>query len=124
MLEFIEIELVKGLLFLLMTASVTSLSFRANTEKQKIQHEDDSKNNEKFYWLLFIGILIVIPFIDAKFSMSKAEQNIQNFKAAKILRCTKKDTKYRVSRKDGWEIDGLYFVKDSLMIRADICEVN
>jgi len=124
MLEFIDIELVKGLLFLLITGSVTILSFSSNNEKQKKQYQDVSKNNEKFYWLLFIGILIVTPFIDAKFSMSKAEQNIQNFKGAKILRCTKIDTKYRVSKKASWEVDGLYFVKDSLMIRADTCEVN
>lgn len=124
MLEFIDIELVKGLLFLLITGSVTILSFSANNEKQKNHHKDVSKNNEKFYWLLFIGILIVIPFIDAKFSMSKAEQNIQNFKGIKVLRCIKKDSRYRVSKIDGWEVDGLYFVKDSLMIRADICEVN
>ena len=124
MLEFIDIELIKGLLFLLMTGSVTILSFSSNNEKQKKQYQDVSKNNKKFYWLLFIGILIVIPFINAKFSMSKAEQNIQNFKGIKVLRCIKKDSRYRVSKIDGWEVDDLYFVKDSLMIRADICDVN
>ncbi|MDQ7067973.1 MAG: hypothetical protein Q9M40_08365 [Sulfurimonas sp.] len=51
-----------------------------------------------------------------------AEENIKKFKSAKVLRCTSKEQQYRVSKKDGWEVDKYFFIKDSLMIRADKCE--
>ena len=68
--------------------------------------------------LLFIAINIYAPWS----SEQDAVTNIADFQKGSVFTCTNAASKYRVSKKDNWEVDMNYFVKESLMIRADQCD--
>jgi len=72
---------------------------------------------------VIIPLILIMPFITAHSSKSDAQDNLQHFKAGNSFTCRAKDNNnYRVSLSDGWSSDGFYFVKDSLLIRADNCK--
>ena len=72
---------------------------------------------------IIIPLVIIIPLIAAHSSKSDAQDNIQHFKTGASFTCRAKDNNnYRVNLSDGWSSDGFYFVKDSLLIRADKCK--
>ena len=77
-----------------------------------------------------INIVIFIVWIGFEsysvFSTNRtANNNIQHFKANKAIQCNSGfHNTYKVSLKNNWKLDGNYFIKDSLMIRAEKCEVK
>ena len=72
---------------------------------------------------VIIPIILIMPFIAAHSSKNDAQDNIQHFKTGTSFTCRAKDNNnYRVNLSDGWSSDGFYFVKDSLLIRADKCK--
>ena len=107
-LEFIDPQLILSSLLLLLATFLLSAS---------------GKRSEKGYfieWVLLILIIIniAVPLHEA----SCAEDNIRDFTNKNIFTCKNSGNQYRVSSKDCWEVDKSYFVKESLMIRADMCE--
>ena len=74
------------------------------------------------------NIFILLLWLTGSFyliydSYTTANSNIQSFKNNKVLQCTNGfNTTYRVSLKNNWELDKNYFIKDSLLIRAEKCE--
>jgi len=63
--------------------------------------------------MVLIGLII---------SEMYAKENIANFKKGVALHCKVNQTDYKVLKESGWELDGIYFIKDALMIRVDKCE--
>ncbi len=122
MTQFIDLKLITAVVFLFIVIVGTNTSFEKKQTRVEHGKNDDIKSNKLFNWLLFAGVLIGVVFIDALFSKLTAEGNIKSYMEFKVLRCKNDSSKYRVSKQDGWEVDGFYFIKDSLMIRANKCE--
>ena len=80
-----------------------------------------------FFTMLFImyGLL----FYDAYSVSSNRDKTLSAFKNDKALKCTtggglySSATQYKVSKDDGWSIDGVYYTKDSLMVAQKKCEL-
>ena len=77
---------------------------------------------------IFILGMIGYMFVEANNQFETAKDNMKGFKKEAAFKCysggglySGADT-YRVSRKDGWELDKKYFVKDSISIRVNKCE--
>ena len=73
----------------------------------------------KIFVLLLIAINIFAPF-DAQ---STAEENIKAFNTHVSIKCKSNEDSYLVSLKNGWSTKKNFFIKESLMIRADRCEL-
>jgi len=77
------------------------------------------------YLALMIAILY---FLYSYEKYSETKENKEFFKNEKLLKCFSggglysEANRYRVSKKNGWNLEGDYFIKDSLMIRANKCE--
>ena len=80
----------------------------------------DKKVYTNIKFLIFVTLSI--PTLDAYSAYLTANENITHFNKNKELRCTNASS-YLVSKKDGWKFDKTYFIKDSLMIRADHCKI-
>ncbi len=121
MIEFIDSELIKAL-FLLSLILVFLVPSLSTQKKKSKQLQSSKKSSAKYYWFAYVLFITALIFFQADSSMMQAKENIKLFRGVKVLRCTNDSSKYRVSKQDGWEVDGFYFIKDSLMIRADRCE--
>ena len=122
MTEFIDIEIIKAVIILFFASGLLILSFRIDFHAKERQSATKKRSYEKYYWLAYIALLASIPFFKANSAKKDAEANIKSFKSAKVLRCSTQSNQYRVSKKDGWQRDKYFFIKDSLMIRADKCK--
>ena len=71
---------------------------------------------------IIIPLLLMIPVLDAYISYVTAIETIGNFKHGVTLQCKQFHTKYLVSKEEKWRVKGVYFTKDSLLVRADNCE--
>jgi len=77
------------------------------------------------YLVLMIAIFY---FLHSYEKYSETKENKEFFKNEKLLKCFSggglynESNRYRVSKKNGWSLEGDYFTKDSLMIRANKCE--
>jgi hypothetical protein len=73
--------------------------------------------------LLFI-FFISLPFLEMYLSKLDADKNTKYFNTAATLRCEGGDkNNYLISQTTGWSLnDKYYFLKESLLIRADKCE--
>jgi len=107
MLEFIDLEMIKMNVFAIFASLVIVGIF---------------KNIRKALTIYF-SILLLFSMGSLYYMKSVAQENIQSFKKANELKCTQADSEYRVSIDEKWIIDKNYFIKDSLMIRADKCEI-
>ena len=108
MLEFINYETVSKLILLFFSILLVIRSFKLRT---------------KGILSVIVAVLIGISFMEAYNTQSNAKINLQRFKSAHSFICKAGDHNiYRVSQKDNWNIDGIYFIKNSLLIRADKCE--
>ena len=75
-------------------------------------------------------ILVMIGFIllDANSEFETAKSNEKEFKKGATLKCYSGgglysgSTTYRVSKKDGWDLDDKYFVKESVAIKINKCD--
>lgn len=106
MFEYINFELLKATIFFIATAYIVLLS---------------NSSKKQYYYLVMLLALSVI-FINADMNESKSIENIKSFSQGVKLKCQIDSTLYSVSKKDAWILDKGYFIRDSLMIRADKCE--
>jgi hypothetical protein len=65
---------------------------------------------------------ISVPFLHVYYQNSIAVENLQSIKNGNNLKCLAGLNSYKVSIKDGWSIDKNYFIKESVLIRVDMCE--
>lgn len=80
-------------------------------------------------FLIIVSICIGFILFDANSEHKTALKNISDFKhKGAVLKCisggglyTLANT-YKVSIDDGWSVDKDYFIKDSLVVRANKCE--
>jgi len=122
MTQFIDLELIKALFMFSLVLVLIGPSFSTGKKKKSKQLQSSKKSSAKYYWFAYVLFIAAVIFFQADSSMTQAKENIKEFRGAKVLRCTNDSSTYRVSKQDGWEVDGFYFIKDSLMIRADKCE--
>ena len=113
MFTFIDLAMIKAVIMLIFTIYIFYASM--------------SLDKARPYLLKAIHALAITAIISIFVVAYNDEQNaIDNGNAFaknnRVLECTNNNNLYRVSKKDGWGVDGLYFIKDSLMIRADMCE--
>jgi len=113
MLEYVDIELVKSSILLIIILCVINMS---STDKGDREFRLNS-----FSKIMMLIITLTI-FYDAYTTEESVYKNINSFKKNHLLYCKEQGSKYHVSIKDGWVVDKNYFYKDSLMIRADRCE--
>jgi len=87
-----------------------------------LQSDKRSSVNINYFHGTAIAAVLSI-FVVAYISEQDAIDNTTTMlKHNRVLQCKNNKNLYRVSKKDGWSVDGFYFIKDSLMIRADMCE--
>ena len=85
--------------------------------------------HEKYFLALF-GLLIVTKLYGDYATICDAKENIEYFKAGKSFICSSggglytSANKYSVSEEEEWSIQKDYFKKDSILIRADKCELQ
>jgi hypothetical protein len=108
MFEYMDKEIVVAFILLLLASLLFTFSARKTLENKKR--------------LIITSLLPILFMIVINFISSGASSNINAVKNGVSLKCWDADKEYRVSLKDDWEIDKNYFVKESLMIRADKCE--
>jgi len=107
-LEFIDMRLIISSVLLLLASLVAIIGGR--------------KSDVNFFMSWIFVLVIIFNIANPIYSASCAEENIKEFSQGSIFTCKNSSNEYRVSKKDGWEVDKSYFVKESLMIRADMCE--
>jgi len=91
---------------------------------------DMSRKKESFLFLYFlITVMLTLLIFDANDKFKTTNKNMQLFRGDTTLKCFSGGGLYssanyfRVSAKDGWELDKKYFIKDSVMIPARMCEL-
>jgi len=110
MFEYIDQEVVKATLLFI---AMFYLLLASRSSKRK--------PIAKYYHVVALLVLSVL-FIDAYIRESKSSENIKRFSQGAKLECQIDSTLYRVSKGDDWVLDKAYFIRESLMIRADKCE--
>ena len=84
---------------------------------------------DKFTAILVVFLYILIAY-DAYSSYDNALENMKYFNNKKSLTCFSggglysSANKYYVDKSSGWILKKDYFIKDSLMIRANKCDKN
>ena len=111
MFEYIDFEVVK--VTLLFIAMFYLLLASRSSKRKPIA---------KYYHIVALLILSVI-FIDAYMSESKSSENRKSFLQGAKLECQIDSSLHRVSKEDAWVLDKAYFIRESLMIRADACNM-
>ncbi|WP_151900479.1 hypothetical protein [Sulfurimonas hydrogeniphila] len=112
MFAFIDQEMIKAVILLILTIYVFYGSLSLDGSKPSLL---------KVIHTIAITAIISI-FVVAYNNKEDAIANTKAFLHKSVFVCKNSENLYRVSKKDGWSVDGYYFVKDSLMIRADGCE--
>ena len=108
-LEFIDKHLIISSVLLLLASLIASIGGR--------------KSDVNFFMSWIFVLVIIFNIANPIYTASCAEDNIKEFSQGIGFTCkNSNDNKYRISKQDGWEVDKSYFVKESLMIRADMCE--
>ena len=121
MLEFISVDTVKGLVILFLTILMLMFSIMSGSKSDK--YEKSASRGEKIIFNIFVLGLVLMPFVEAYNLQQDVTLNQQHFKSNSSFICKAKDNNdYKVSKKNLWSIDDIYFTKDSLLIRADKCE--
>ena len=122
MLEFISFETVKALVLLAFALFVLLASFSVGKKSYSKDEQNLGLAFKRAIPFIVVG-LISVPFIEAYNLESDAKKNLNSFTKGKSFICKGKDKNdYIVNQKNGWSKYGIYFIKDSLLIRADKCE--
>ena len=120
MMEFFSFGLVKASIIGILA---TGLAYASVLSKGKRDKVPDTTVGVKLFFLFVALVFITFPFIAADSYQTTAKNNLVRFINGKSLICGEQDSnKYSVSSKNGWSRDKNYFIKDSLLIRADRCE--
>ena len=85
--------------------------------------KNKKKETERKVIKTFMMIVSIVPIWHAYYTYQTAEDNIGYFKQNKELHCASLTSSYKVSKNDNWQLDKNYFVKDSLMIKANHCKI-
>lgn len=89
--------------------------------------ESNSKKRSFGIYIL-ISLTLISIFVAAMKEASDVEENIDSFKAGKVLKCLSGGSAYsqgeyyKVSNEDGWKLYKEEFVKDSLVVGPNRCE--
>ena len=108
MFEYIDVELVKAITLLM-------FSFL-------LYYASDDKKNRSLSIPLFFAVMVF--FIATYFTKETAQTNKRLFLDEKALICKDRLSDYLVSKENGYRLDDNFFIKDTLMIRADRCEIK
>ena len=120
MMEFFSFGLVKASIIGILATGLAYVSVLSKGERGK---ELDTTVGVKLFFIFVALVFISLPFIAADSYQTTAKNNLVRFSNGKSMICEGKDSnKYSVSSKNGWSRDKNYFIKDSLLIRADECE--
>ena len=111
MFDYIELETLKSSLFAIIVLFVTNATFY---HKKRIRFS--------LIFILIVVFILLLPLIEASIASSNARDNITAFVNSKVLECKDAKSSYRVSKKDGWSVEGDSFFKESLLIRTDRCK--
>jgi hypothetical protein len=104
------------LLGILLLMQISMLDFWKSADK-------DMKFAAKILVWVGFGILAAIPLMEAHGLYSDAKKNMRNLSKGTVFICRGyDDNSYMVSKSGGWGTYDIYFIKDSLLIRADKCE--
>ena len=79
------------------------------------------------YLIVILGFMFVLLFYGAYSSYSNAKSNMGYFSDGNVLKCFSggiytSANQYSISKSEGWRVKKNYFIKNSLMIHADMCE--
>ena len=84
---------------------------------------DNKKKNYDSKLIIFV--IVLMNLYNPYSTQQSALENINSFNQGEILICNVNDLKYKVLLLDEWHIvDEYYFNKDSILLRADMCEVQ
>lgn len=109
MMTFLDAPLIIAILFLTLVFSVEIFSTR-KTKASKSRY-------------LLYAVILSIPFRIANTNKNDALENVKFIQDGHALKCTVDSTLYKVSHAEGWGVENdIYFIKDSLLIRADHCK--
>ena len=117
MFEFLDHELIVATVMLLLSFFILDASWHAKTKDS--QHE--VKRVKGIGWAYIV--IIASPFIGSYILMLDAQESIARFKSNTTLKCMSEKVPYLVSKEEQWSIKGVYFTKESLLLRADKCEI-
>lgn len=106
----------------LVTASVLSLLMLLMINASFFKPKEKIKIN--IFLKIIIVVILLIPILEGYNLSNDAKSNIHYFQTAKTLTCKNLSGKYQISQINGWKVHRNYFIKDSLMIRADKCEIE
>jgi len=114
MFEFLDTKLITATVLLLFAYGLLDMAL----SKEKDSRGRPRKKSSKWLYLAIMSIPIFVSY----FSMQDAQESIAKFKNNSTLRCSIDKLEYIVSKKEQWHLKEYYFTKDSLLIRADMCE--
>lgn len=109
MFEYVDLEIVKAVIFLIATLYLLLASTRGKSSVAKYYHAAA---------LLAISSIFIIAYMSEQDNI----HNMKVFNQGARLECNTNNNLYSVSKQNVWEIERNYFVKESLMVRADKCE--
>ncbi|WP_151899640.1 hypothetical protein [Sulfurimonas hydrogeniphila] len=112
MFAFIDPDMIKAVILLILTIYAFYGSLSLDGSKPSLL--------KAIHALIITAIAYV--FVSAYNDKEDAIANTKAFLHKSVFVCKNSENLYRVSKKDGWSVDGYYFIKDSLMIRADGCK--
>ena len=72
--------------------------------------------------ILFLILLPVVIYFEAKYEYNTAKRNIELFKKGKVLYCTNITQHYNVSKKNNWKLRKNCFINDTFSIKTNRCE--
>jgi len=84
---------------------------------------DLPKNKNRKSGIRWVYIFIIsIPIITAFFTQIEADENMAHFKRGGVLKCKTGENYYLISKDEQWNLKDNFFTKESLLIRADMCD--
>ncbi|MBU1994364.1 hypothetical protein KKC15_06610 [bacterium] len=118
MFEYINmgVVLLSGIIFLLFT-----ISYMIEVNEKDVDGEVKKGSKLTIFTII---VSLIAPFAFSAMTKSDIYENIQLFKDNKVLKCSTTFNNYLVSSKSGWNISDDSFLKDSLLIRADKCDLH
>ena len=112
--EYIDFHVITAVL---MADLILILLVSSNNKKKRFAISNTMKT--------VMAAIAMLPIMQCYYLSRDAEFNLSAFKNNKTFICKNSDSNtYQVSQANGWKTEKNYFLKDSLMIRADRCEVQ
>ena len=116
MFEFLDHEIIVATIMLFFSFFVLDASWHA----KKKGSQRKVKRVKGIGWAYIV--IMASPFIGSYILMLDAQESIRRFKSNVTLKCMSEEVPYLVSKEEKWKVKGVYFTKESLLLRADKCE--